>query len=155
MKNFFEFMATLEERAPLKPDDAFFWRLIAKAILFRSSEKIVQAQNYGGYRANIVTYSISWLSNKIGQRLDLEKIWRQQKLSDELEELIRIVSKHAYDHLVEGAAGGNVTEWAKREKCWDQFSRLDIPISPKVLAKFLLSSDPAPKPTTVRASRRL
>jgi len=154
-KNFFEFMATLEERFPLKPDETFFCCLIAKAILFRSSERIVQAQNYGGYRANIVTYSISWLSQKIGKQVDLEKIWRQQKLSTELEEVIRLVSKQAYDHLVGGAAGGNVTEWAKREKCWDQFSRIEIPIPSKILSKLSLSPDPAPRGTAARAARRI
>ena len=34
-------------------------RLVAKAILFRRTEKIVQQQAFGGYRANIVAYSIA------------------------------------------------------------------------------------------------
>jgi hypothetical protein len=140
-KNFVEFMARLPERFPNKPDDSYFRKLIAKAILFRLSEKIVQAQDYGGYRANIVTYSIAWLSHNTSQRVDLEKIWRQQKLPPELEDAIRLISKYAYNHLIEGAAGGNVTEWAKRDKCWDQFRRAEIEIPPRLLSGMLLASD--------------
>jgi len=141
-KNFVEFMARLPERFPTKPDDIYFRKLIAKAILFRQAEKLVHAQNYGGYRANIVTYSIAWISHHTGQRLDLEKIWRMQRLPSELEEAIRIVSKYTYNHLIEGAAGGNVTEWAKRDKCWDDFRRKDISLPPGLLSPMLLSTEP-------------
>jgi hypothetical protein len=130
-KNFVEFMARLAERPPFIPDEPYFRRLVAKAILFRQTEKLVQAQNYGGYRANIVTYSIAWLSHRTGQRLDLGWIWRNQRLPSEVEEAIRIISKTAYDHLLEGAHGGNVTEWAKREHCWNTFRQKDIH-TPKV-----------------------
>jgi hypothetical protein len=146
-------MTTVEERYASRPDEAFFRRLVAKAILFRSSEKLVQAQNYGGYRANIVTYSISWLSQHLGKDVDLERIWRQQKLSSQIEEVIRLVSKHAYEHLLTGAAGGNVTEWAKREKCWTQFSRLEIPI-PAKLTKMMLSANDEDEEGSKRPSRR-
>lgn len=131
-KNFVDFMARLSEKHPNLPDEAYFRRLVAKAILFRQAEKIVQAQKYGGYRANIVTYSIAWLSHQTGQRLDLSQIWRNQRLPPELEESIRIVSKSAYDHLVQGAKGGNVTEWAKREVCWNEFKKLTIPNLPNL-----------------------
>ncbi len=132
-KNFVEFMARLSERQPAPvPDEAYFRRLVAKAILFRQAEKIVQAQKYGGYRANIVTYSIAWFSHHTGQMLDLAGIWRNQKLLSELEESIRIVSKAAYDHLIQGAKGGNVTEWAKREACWEGFRQMKIGNIPKL-----------------------
>jgi hypothetical protein len=84
--------------------------------------------------------------------LDLEKIWRQQKLPAELEEAVRIISKYAYDHLVEGAGGGNVTEWAKRDKCWDQFRRADIVLPPNLLTSMLLSAEAAPQTPAPRAS---
>src|SRR5207249_11012447 len=59
----------------------------------------------------------------------------------ELEDAIRRVSKYAYNHLIEGAAGGNVTEWAKRDKCWDQFRRAEIQLPPRLLSGMLLTSD--------------
>ncbi|HXI40868.1 MAG TPA: AIPR family protein [Bryobacteraceae bacterium] len=132
-KNFVEFMAELLEKRPPIPDESYFRHLIAKAILFRRAEKLVQAQNYGGYRANVVTYTLAWLSHHTAQKIDLERIWRAQVLLQELDEAIRIVSKAAYDHLVEGAQGGNVTEWAKKERCWEKFRTCEIGISSGLL----------------------
>jgi hypothetical protein len=132
-KNFVEFMAELAEQKPAIPDESDFRYLIARAILFRKAEKLVHAQDYGGYRANIVTYSLAWLSHHTAQKMDLERIWRAQSLPQELEEAIRITSKAAYDHLVNGAQGGNVTEWAKKEKCWEKFRTTEIGLSASLL----------------------
>jgi hypothetical protein len=132
-KNFVEFMAELLEKRPPVPDDSYFRHLIAKAILFRNAEKLVQSQHYGGYRANVVTYTLAWLSHHTAQTIDLDRIWRAQVLPGELDEAIRIISKAAYDHLVVGAQGGNVTEWAKRERCWEKFRICEIGISPGLL----------------------
>lgn len=132
-KNFVEYMVSLLETRPPVPDESYFRHLIAKAILFRRTEKLVQAQNYGGYRANIVTYSLAWLSHHTAQKIDLDRIWRIQTLPCELEEAIGIISKAAYDHLVGGAQGGNVTEWAKKERCWENFRTCEIGIPASLL----------------------
>src|SRR5208283_3826156 len=132
-KNFVEFMAELSEKKPPLPDEAYFRHLIARAVLFRRTEKLVHAQSYGGYRANIVTYSLAWLSHHTAQKIDLDRIWRAQALPQELDEAIRVVSKAAYNHLVDGAQGGNVTEWAKKEKCWEKFRTTGVDISTTLL----------------------
>ncbi len=149
-KNFVEFMAELADKKPPVPDDAYFRHLIAKAILFRRGEKLVQAQNYGGYRANIVTYTLSWLSHHTAQKIDLERIWKAQALSQELDETIRIISKAAYDHLIEGAQGGNVTEWAKKERCWEKFRTCEIGIPSGLLRPIVTQRDFSPDSGTVR-----
>ena len=46
----------------MTPD--YFERLVAKAILFRQTERLVSAQHYGGYRANIVAYTVAYLSQR-------------------------------------------------------------------------------------------
>jgi hypothetical protein len=136
-KNFVEFMAELSEKRPPVPDEGYFRHLIARAILFRRAEKLVQAQSYGGYRANVVTYSLAWLSHHTAQKIDLDRIWRAQALPQELDEAIKIISKTAYDHLVAGAQGGNVTEWAKKERCWEKFRTCEIGISKTLLRPVL------------------
>ena len=148
-KNFVEFMAELQETRPPVPDEDYFRHLIAKAILFRGAEKLVQAQNYGGYRANIVTYSLAWLSHHTAQKIDLDRIWRAQALPQELDEAIRIVSKAAYDHLVQGAQGGNVTEWAKKESCWERFRTCEIGFSGSLLRPMIIQQDTGQNGTTI------
>ena len=73
-KNFSDFMIRLSVRDQMAVDRAYFERLVGKAILFRAAERIVQQQNFGGYRANIVTYTLSLLSNATSQRIDLDRI---------------------------------------------------------------------------------
>ena len=48
-------------------NEAFFREVVAKAIVFRSTEKVVSSQPWyqGGYRANIVAYAISKLAHDV------------------------------------------------------------------------------------------
>jgi hypothetical protein len=151
-KNFIEFMADLSEGPPPIVDEVYFQRFVSRAILFRKAEALIHAQKYGGYRANIVTYSIAWLSHHTAQKIDLDRIWRMQAVPQELEELIRIVSKVAYGHLVDGAKGGNVTEWAKKEKCWEEFKGTNID-APKGLLRPILMEQSIPGVTHAVGTR--
>ncbi len=120
-KNFTAFMVALQaqEHSSVSGDVAYFQNLVAKAILWRRTEKIVSAQAFGGYRANIVAYSIAMLSHATTQRLDLSRIWQQQGLDDLLEVALADLSHLAFKHLTASDRPvANVTEWAKREQCW-------------------------------------
>jgi len=119
-KNFKKFTVRLSERGGIVPDEQYYRRLIAKAILFRRTEKIVSQQQYGGYRANIVTYTIAYLSYKTAQRIDLDGIWENQCLSDALEANIEEVSKFVHQLITNPPGGANVGEWCKKQKCWDE-----------------------------------
>lgn len=117
-KNFHKFMLRLKERKGFVPDEAYYHNLIAKAILFRRTEKLIQQQQYGGYRANIVTYTLAYLSHKTAQRIDLERIWKEQGLTPALEAEIIEVSRFVQKLIVNPPGGANVGEWCKKEKCW-------------------------------------
>jgi hypothetical protein len=125
-KNFREFTLRLQEREPVDVDQSYYQHLIAKAILFRRAEKIVQSQQFGGYRANIVTYTLAYLVHLTGRRLDLDCIWREQGLASSLEDLIRKTS-HAVHKVIANAPGGrNVTEWCKKDACWDAIQQMQV-----------------------------
>ena len=117
-KNFNKFMLRLKDRKGFVPDETYYQNLIAKAILFRRTEKLVQQQQYGGYRANIVTYTLAFISYKSAQRIDLERIWKDQALTAILENEIIAVSKFVQQLIVNPPGGANVGEWCKKEKCW-------------------------------------
>lgn len=117
-KNFNKFMLRLKDRKGFVPDETYYQNLIAKAILFRRTEKLVQQQQYGGYRANIVTYTLAFISYKSAQRIDLERIWKDQTLTAILENEIIAVSKFVQQLIVNPPGGANVGEWCKKEKCW-------------------------------------
>jgi hypothetical protein len=139
-KNFMEFMALLQERGAFQPDRTYYERLIAKAILFRQAEKLVQKQQYGGYRANIVTYTLALISHKTAQRIDLDKIWKEQSISPVLMDTITRVSEEVHSHITNPPGGRNITEWCKKEQCWKDLLALDIKL-PDELENELIQTD--------------
>ena len=118
-KNFSDYMIRLGQRDQMAVERTHFERLVAKAILFRTTEHIVQRQNFGGYRANIVTYTIALLSNATSQRIDLDRIWRDQTLTPNLQEAIAELSHDVYRIITNPPTARNITEWCKAEACWD------------------------------------
>lgn len=118
-KNFSDFMIRMGGRDQLIVDGAYYNRLIGKAILFRMAERIVQRQGFGGYRANIVSYSIALLAHATSQTINLEKIWREQGLTPTMEEAIAKTSHEVYRIITNPPNAQNITEWCKNEKCWD------------------------------------
>ena len=136
-KNFRRFTLRLDERKAALPDEKYFQNLVAKAILFRRTEKLVQQQQYGGYRANIVTYTLALLSFKTAQRINLEKIWKEQSLSPILEAEIIKVSKIIHGIITNPPGGANVGEWCKKEKCWDVVKKCDYTVSDKLSSELV------------------
>jgi hypothetical protein len=119
-KNFQEFtlsLASAEPRPELTQKD--FERMVARAILFRRAEHIAGSLNFGGYRANIVTYTLAFLSFRTEKRIDLDRIWKEQAITTALEAVIADVARLVYQKLVNPPPGRrNVTEWCKKDACW-------------------------------------
>jgi len=143
-KNFAEFTLARRRRGATVADAAYFHRLVAKAILFRRCEKIVGSLHLGGYRANVVTYSLAYIFHKTSQRLDLDTIWREQSAPAPVVQAIEAVAPEIYRQLTEGAAGRNVTEWCKTERCWDSIRALELAL-PESLHSELLTVEKAAK----------
>jgi hypothetical protein len=136
-KNFIDFTVRLTKRGRFEVDETYFKRLVAKAILFRSAEKIVQAEQFGGYRANIVTYTIAYLCHKTAQCIDVDTIWKQQGISSALRDAIAVVSKQVHQTITNPPEGRNVTEWCKKEDCWKTIQILDIELPATFLKELI------------------
>lgn len=120
-KNFDRFMAALApsegQEAPL-PGVADFKSMIAKAKLYRDSQKLLRPM-FQAFQANVTAYTISVLSEKLGSRIDLNRIWEKQAASPELMEQIAIWAREVNEALHTTSGGRMVSEWAKRPECKD------------------------------------
>lgn len=128
-RNFLRFQAELESRKWPEPDEHYFRMLVAKAIMFRSTERLVSAEKLGGYRANVVTYTLGLINEWTDNRIDLSEIWSRQALSPDLEALISRTSRTVFIEISSPPGSQNVTEWAKKEACWERIRKLprDVP----------------------------
>jgi hypothetical protein len=120
-KNFRAFMDDVNrtKSSPPTADRLYVQRLIAKGILFKETERIVTEQQFGGYRANIVTYTIAKISHECAMRLDLDRIWLEQSIPDCLSKAIAEVSHLAHQVIIDPPSGTtHVGEWTKKEACW-------------------------------------
>ncbi len=136
-KNFKRFMIGVKDRGNFLPDEKYYQLLVAKAIIYRRTEKLVQEQKYGGYRANIVTYTIALISHKTAQRVNLEKIWKEQALSKELEREIVRISSYVQKYITNPPRNANVGEYCKRRACWDGLLDIDIDVSDKLKSELI------------------
>ena len=99
--------------------------MVAKAILFEQARKHIQRWNPGaGYIANVTTYTVARLVMEINNTdALLLDIWRQQKLPTGLIDSIRRLSLQVRRILLAAPGSGNVTEWSKKEECWNRVPR--------------------------------
>ncbi|MFA7556766.1 MAG: AIPR family protein [Hydrogenophaga sp.] len=126
-KNFARYAARIGSEWE-KSSDAFnefyFKRAVARGLMFRATERIVSAQPWynGGYRANIVAYTLAVLADITKHRkesIDFLDIWNTQKVDPVLESAIAIVAKNVHDDIIRPPQGiSNISEWCKKEACW-------------------------------------
>jgi len=144
-KNFSHFMVfvreKIEAKSEIKVDKKYFHDLIGKLILWKNMEKIIRKQGIAGYRANIITYTISWiLRNKI-DLINLDSIWNAQGISEELAGTIDIITRHIRNII--SNVDGNVTEWCKKVDCWNKIKDKELDLTHEV-ETFSKSADSAP-----------
>jgi hypothetical protein len=97
----------------------YYQRLIAKAILFKEIDILVAKRNLGGYKANMVSYILSWLSYKTNKRLNLDFIWENQSISESVNNLIEEMIDTVWKHInAPSKSGTNIGEWCKKQECW-------------------------------------
>ena len=118
-KNFDRFMSGLTradgQEAPL-PSVGDFKAMIAKAKIYRDAQKLLRPM-FQAFQANVTAYTVSLVSEKLGARIDLDRIWAKQAASPELLAQIALWAKEVNDVLHASAGGKMVSEWAKRPEC--------------------------------------
>ena len=126
-------------------NEAWYRGAIAKAITFRATERIVSSQAWyqGGYRANIVAYTIAKIAHDVteGSRaVDFQVIWLRQSPGEAMEEAFAVAAERVHEIETDPPEGiSNVTEWAKKQACWARVSRLAIEL-PKLFVDELIST---------------
>ena len=120
--------------------ESYFKDAISRIIMFRTVEKIISNSVWydGGYRSQTVAYTIAYLSysiEKAGKFLNFNEIWENQTLPQELIDILSYIAREVYIQINKPQSGhANVSQWAKKEQCWEEMKKLNLSISlPKKL----------------------
>jgi DNA-binding TFAR19-related protein (PDSD5 family) len=131
-------------------NDLYYKHAIAKAIMFKETDKLVYKQKwYAGYKANIVTYTLSlltYLAKKLAKSIDYNKIWQNQDIDTVFIKEILKISKYVNSHLFETPENfKNISEWAKKELCWTKLKEKadneKLMFSEEFTDKWIISSE--------------
>jgi hypothetical protein len=95
-------------------------------MVFRRTQLVVRQLQFQAYRANIVTYSVAFLSRHVSALIDLDRIWREQDVPLTLVDSIRDIALDVDRAIKESAGARNVTEWCKKEDCWKHIRALRV-----------------------------
>ena len=131
-KRFAEDITELLEKDNLAITETYFKDAVCRVILFRATEKLVSTSSWydGGYRAQTVAYSISYLSELVltsGLQLNFDLIWEQQAIPFELVEMLKLITEQVYQKITHPVAGyANISQWAKNSMCWEAVRNIDI-----------------------------
>ena len=163
-KNFAYFARSTGEAWDSNPDDfneAWYRETVAKAIIFRCTEKIVSDQPWyqGGYRANVVAYAIAKLAHDVAKMkltVDFDSIWRRQSPSPAMGTTLAGVAHSVHEVLTNPPPGiSNVTEWAKQQACWVRVSELGVRWSEGFIDELTTQEDSQSAGRTARRDQKM
>lgn len=143
--NFFaDYIDTKYENSKEIFNEDFYKKLIAYAILYKKTDKIVNTAswyNKGGYKLNIVPYTVAKVMSLIPQdkNIDYYQIWKIQDTYPSLNGMLEKVSKVVNDFIID-SHGIIVTEYCKKEETWKKFKDVKIAID-KSFEKSLISKE--------------
>ncbi|MCR8657811.1 AIPR family protein [Paenibacillus endoradicis] len=133
------------EKNNLTITEEYYKDAISRVILFRSIEQIVSNSHWyhGGFRANVVAYTISYFSYYLGKNksyFDFTRIWEIQIVPDELIKVIANLAEHIFKVITNPPKGsGNPGQWTKKVSCWEFIKGLDYKLD--IPSNYLLDKE--------------
>ena len=115
------------DKSNLIYNEYYFKRMVAIAIIYKRADEIIRNTEWykekRAYKANVIAYTLSVIFNYVRKRckgfeIDFMRIWNEQDIYSELEDVIETLSKEVYNFITGPRPTDNVTEWCKKELCW-------------------------------------
>lgn len=146
-------------------NEFYFKRVIARAIIFRATEKLVSEQPWynGGYRANIVAYTLAAISDVCKRRersVDFQAVWSAQAPSDTLLKALAVAADFVNEDIINPPQGiSNISEWAKKDACWtriqNRLNDLDEALPEAFIEELVSLSDQKSEEKTAKKTQKI
>lgn len=121
-KNYAQFVAKNLPSSAKKINNIYFEDTVAKAILFKAADELYgtkrKGNNIGELKSVVVPYTIGLLNHMVDGRINLYKIWKSQKISESLANILYSLMLQVNTFIMKISPSNNYLEWAKKEECW-------------------------------------
>ncbi len=132
-------------------NEYYYKRVVALSIIFKRSDEIIKRtlwwKEKRSYKANVIAYTMSLIFEHIrknceGYELDFMRIWSLQNLYPELEKQISTLVTEVYEFITrDDRLTENVTEWCKKEICWERAKKEKWGINDDFINTLILKSN--------------
>ena len=165
-KNFLKFAERIDSewnKNDTSFNEGYYRQLISLAIVFKYTDHMVKNQPWyeSGYKAQVVAYTISmlfYLTNIKCQNhaFPFNEIWQKQSPGLGVQEQLIIIAEHIFRHLTNPEREiQNVTEWAKREQCWQKAKEIEIKLLTQYTSELVGRHDAEYEDKTEQQKQRL
>ena len=146
--NFADYIDAQWNKDDAQFNERYFKSTAALLLMLKYLEKAIPKQIWyqGGYRANIIYYTLSLFHMLIKKQfyekdLDLMIIWNKQDVPELLQEILLELAELVLDDITDDSRkSANVTQWCKKEDCWQSVKKIHY-VLPDELDEYLLSSE--------------
>lgn len=112
-------------------DETYFHNIVAKNIIYKRIDSLLKIEGNKGHASIICAYTLALLSLRSQQKLDLNYIWANQSVQDDLvpviKECIRAISDHI--RLIGGDSSKNPQTESKKIDFWNNLQNKTLAIS--------------------------
>ncbi len=129
-----------DEAAQLEITPDRYKETVGKVIVYRATHKIVRGDKelFTSNQINVATYTVAYLSRRVGGELDWKSIWRSQSLTSEMQQVLKSFARQVALYIEKASAGRLASEVCKKEGLFDDMCR--------ALGDLLLPADPEGRP---------
>lgn len=139
-KNFARFMDDIRDREErgesVIPDVQGYKRMVAKVIFFKRVHSLVRPM-FPAFQGNVAIYLVSMISHAYASRIDLDRVWEQQDISEAFRGQIRSWAPEVNQALHASANGRMISEWAKKEECWAVIQKVALSLPDAAIPEIL------------------
>lgn len=129
-------------------NERYYQSIVALVIMFDYLSTVIPKQEWyeGGYRANVITYTIALFHRAImkqfpGRDLDLIQIWNKQELPEPIKSALLPIAQEIFYKITDPKRPViNVTQWCKRTACWDSVQALKVQL-PEEIENYLINNE--------------
>ena len=137
---FAEWIDNMWEKDDTVFNERYYQSTAALLIMFQYLERQIPKLPWyeGGYRANIIYYTIALFHLLItrqfaGSDFDLIQVWNKQDLPDTVQKILLEISEKVFYTITDPKRSIiNVTQWCKKQDCWESVKKLNITLPKEI-----------------------